>query len=192
MKPQQQPNLSALTWGKFWYVKGVFCPAATLLQPGNPGSSPPTPPHNIQPLQQLVSGAEMWLLPKHMTVYCYCCQLTLENNPNGNSENLWPNRLISTKKLFPRKERARGNVQWCTVKKNCTWKFRPWVYCQDWGGLHRVVPVQGAVSTLRRKGKSGIAETTHHGLAALLCSTHWWQSQSWDCTASSPVFTWKR
>lgn len=83
----------------------------SLWQPRTSGSTPQLfQTFCMQPLQQLGSGVEMWLLPEHMTVYCCCCQLTHENNANNNSEQPWPNRLISRKKLFPRKEQRQHTV----------------------------------------------------------------------------------
>lgn len=192
MKPQHWPNLSLSAWEKFWCEKEVSCSAASLLQPRTSGSTPQLFQTScMQPLQQLGSAAEMWLLPKHMTVYCCCCQLTLENNPNSSSKQPWPKRLISMKKLFPRKELEAVRSDWWLGAAICR-NSSPKCVTRTERGLHRTAPVQGAAAAVRRNRKRRKAELTWCGPAVLLCSVHWWQSQSWESTLGSLMLTRRR
>lgn len=121
MKPQQWPNLFASAWGKFWCEKGVSCPAATLLQPKTPNSS--TPHATLATAGKCCR--DMAPAQTHDSLLLLMSTHSVENNPNSHSKNLWPNRLISMKKLFPRKDRVRGSVQRSMVRSNHTQKFRP-------------------------------------------------------------------
>lgn len=112
MKPQQRPNLSASAWGKFWCGKGASCPAAALLHPGTPRSAPQL----LHTTRNTLATAGKWCrdvapAQTHDRLLLLLSTHSVKNNTNGNSKNLWPNRLISMKKLFPRKERVRGSVQ---------------------------------------------------------------------------------
>lgn len=121
MHPQQWPNLSAFTLGQLLvWKRSVLSHFCSQEPPGLPSTS-------FTPSQQLVSGEDMWLLPKHSLLLLLSTH-SVENDPNGNSENPQPNRLISMKKLFARKKRARGNMQWLTDRSNHNQKFRPCVY----------------------------------------------------------------
>lgn len=116
-----------------------------------------------------------------------------EKNPNSNSENLWPNRLIYMKKLFSRKDRVKRQ------RAEIDGQEQPYSEIQTLRvlpGLNGVCTLTAlckeAVIALGRKAKSRRAELARYGLAALLCSTHWWQSQSWEGTMYSLMLTWKR
>lgn len=91
------------------FVGGIFgvskkCPV--LLPQFCRQKSPGLPSTSSTPLQQLESGDQMWLLPKHSLLLLLSTH-SVENNPNSSSENLWPYRLIFyEKKVLPRKKRV--------------------------------------------------------------------------------------
>lgn len=86
---------------------GVKKECPVRLPPFHSQESPGLHSTSSTPSQQPVSGEDMWLLPKHSLLLLLSTH-SVENNPNGNSENPQPNRLISMKKLFSRKKRLRG------------------------------------------------------------------------------------
>lgn len=100
------PTSLLLPWGNFWYGKGGPVPLPHICRQEHPG----LPSTSSTPSQQLVSGEDTWLLPKHSLLLLLSTH-SVENNPNGNSENPQPNRLNSMKKLFSMKKRVRGNMQ---------------------------------------------------------------------------------
>lgn len=102
LEPQQGTNLSAFIGGIF----GVNKKCPVLLPQFCRQKSPGLPSTSSTPLQQLESGDQMWLLPKHSLLLLLSTH-SVENNPNSSSENLWPYRLIFyEKKVLPRKKRV--------------------------------------------------------------------------------------
>lgn len=84
---------------------------AALLQPGTPGSTP-----NSSAPHATLATAGKWCrdaspAQTHDSLLLLLSTYSVENNPKDNNENLWPNKLISMKKLYPRKERVRGSMQ---------------------------------------------------------------------------------
>lgn len=78
LEPQQGTNLSAFIGGIF----GVNKKCPVLLPQFCRQKSPGLPSTSSTPLQQLESGEEMWLLPKHSLLLLLSTH-SVENNPNS-------------------------------------------------------------------------------------------------------------